>query len=330
MFRLFLALNLLLLTLQACKGGYDSCKQKLIDANAIINETLQLPVPNNKKIIYSKQIPKNIQNLKILKHNPFLSLYLVVDKKGFKYPFVINMNQSLGCAAVDKTSATELKIIKRQVGLNSFAKANEEFSTQKILTNSCCALEGLVTSDGIIEKEYLLRFINTKENIYADVGARVEDINSLVVVKYIDPFMKNNPFKKSDCIISLNGKKVKSSANFMRNILFSKIGSSHKVTIKRDTKILKLQVKTKKRYGGGYISDTFLEQKGLYFSKDLKIIKITKPKKAYELKLGDKLLQVNGMIVENQQDVMESISNFEEFPSLLFERNDFQFFIRVY
>ena len=57
--------------------------------------------------------------------------------------------------------------------------------------------------------------------------------------------------------------------------------------------------------------------------------KIDKPQKAYGLKLGDKLLQVNGVIVENQQDVIENISDFKEFPYLLFERDDFQFFIRV-
>jgi len=328
-FRLFLALNLLLLTLQACKDGYDSCKQKLIDSNAIINETLQLPVENNKKIIFAKNIPKNILNYKILKHDPFLSLYLVEDIKGFKYPFIINMNQALGCAAINKTAATELKITKRQVGLNNFALFSEELQTPMVLTNSCCALEGLVTENGIIEKEYLQRFINSNENTYADFGMRIQELNSLVIVKSIDPFMKNNPFKKGDCIISLDGKKVKSSSAFMRDVLFSKVGLSHKIEVKRGGKILKLDVKTQKRDGGGYISDTFLEHKGFYFSKDLKIIKIDKPQKDYGLKLGDKLLQVNGVIIENQQDVMENISNFKEFASLLFERDNFQFFIRV-
>ncbi len=329
MLRLFLALNLLLLTLQACKDGYDSCKQKLIDSNAIINETLQLPVENNKKIIFAKEMPKNILKYKILKHDPFLSLYLVEDIQGFQYPFVVNMHQSLGCAAINKTSATELKITKRQVGLNSFALFNEKVNTPMVLTNSCCALEGLVTAKGIIEKEYLQRFINSNENTYADLGIRVKELDSLVMVKSIDPFMKNNPFQKGDCIIALDGKKVKSSALFMREVLFAKVGSMHIVTIKREGKILKLNLKTQKRDGGGYISDTFLEQKGFYFSKDLKVITIEQPQKAYGLRLGDKLLQVNGVIVENQQDVMESISDFKEFATLLFERDNFQFFIRV-
>ena len=329
MFRLFLALNLLLLTLHACKGGYNSCKQKLIDAEAIVNETIQLPVQNNKIIIFSKQMPKNLQNYNLIKHDPFLSLYLIEDTKPFKYPFVINMNQALGCAAIDKTSSTELKITTKQIGLNNFAHFSEEFSTPMILTNSCCALEGLVTPEGIIEKEYLQRFINSKESTYADIGVRVEDMDSFVIVKSIDPFMKNNPFKKGDCIISLDGKKVKSSASFMRDVLFAKLGSSHKVTIKRDSKVLKLNVESQKRAGGGYVSDTFLEAKGLWFSKELQIIKIDKPQKAYGLKLGDKLLQVNGVIVNNKQDVMESISDFKEFAFLLFERDNFQFFIRV-
>lgn len=329
MLRLFLALNLLFLTLHACKGGYDSCKEKLIDSNAIINESIELPIPKQQKLIFTKQLSKQQKNYKILKHDPFLSLYLIEDKNPFKYPFMINMNQPLGCAAVDKNSVYEGKVLQRQIGLNKFGVFNETLKGAMVLTNSCCALEGLVTKRGVIEKEYLQRFINSPQNSYADLGIRVKDVNSSVVVKSIDPFMKNNPFKKGDCIISLDAHKVNSSAEFMRDVLFAKVGSSHSVSIKRDAQRIKLNVKTQKRYGGGYLSDTFLEQKGLWFSEELEVIKIEKPQNSYGLKLGDKLLQVNDVIVQNQQDVMESISEFDESIYLLFERDDFQFFIHV-
>ena len=80
--------------------------------------------------------------------------------------------------------------------------------------------------------------------------------------KRVNPFIKANPFKKGDAIVGFNGKKVHNSATFMRKILFSKVGSSHRIKVKRGSKYLNFKVKTKKRYGGGYLSDTFLEQKG--------------------------------------------------------------------
>ena len=91
MLRLFIALNLLLLNLYACKGGFDSCKSKIIDSNAISNQQLYLPVKNNQRLLYSKTKP----NSKIIKHDKFLNLYLVEDPKPFKYPFIINNKFSL-------------------------------------------------------------------------------------------------------------------------------------------------------------------------------------------------------------------------------------------
>ena len=326
MLRAFLALSFVLFNLQAsCQGGYDSCKQKIIDSKSIVNQTLQIPVDKNRRLIFSTSAP----HAKIIKHDPFLSLYLIEDKQCFEYPFTINNNLSLGKASVDKTTAIEGEIVKRQIGLNSFASFSEALHAPALLTNSCCGLEGIVTPRGIIEKEYIQRFLTTKDTAYSDIGIRVKDENNLVIVAAIDPFMKNNPFKKDDCILFLDANKVQDSASLMRDILFAKLGSTHKVKIKRGSKILSLTVKSKKRYSGGYKSDTFLEQYGWLFDKDLNIIKINKNVNNYGLKLGDRLLQVNGKSVKNQQDIIENISDFKDYASLLFERENFQFFVRI-
>ena len=242
MFRLFLALNLLLLNLFACKGGYESCKLKVTDSQAIKYQTLQIPVPKNQRLIYSKYIP----NAKIIKHDPFLSLYLVKDRKRFKHPFKINNHLSLGVASVNKKRAIEGRITKKQIGLNSFATFSEKVYAPSLLLNSCCALEGIVTPHGIIQKEYLERFLKNKSSTYGDIGIRVEDKKGLAVVKRVNPFMKDNPFMKGDCIVGFDGKKIKDSATLMRRILFSKVGSSHKVRVKRGSKFLNIKVKTKK------------------------------------------------------------------------------------
>ena len=91
-----------------------------------------------------------------------------------------------------------------------------------------------------------------------------------MLIKAINPFVKSNPFKVNDCVLEFDGKKVKSSAVLMRKILFSKIGSTHTLKLKRDSKILTFRIKTHKRSGGGYLSDTFLEFLGISFDKNLK------------------------------------------------------------
>lgn len=325
MYRLFVALNLLFLNLYACKGGFEACKLKTIDSNTIVNQTLQIPVKQNQRLIFSTTTPSS----KIIKHDPYLSLYLVEDSDKFKYPFRVNNMLSLGTAAVNSELVIEGKIIKRQIGLNSFAKYSEPLFAPSLLLNSCCALEGVVTPRGIIEKEYIDRFLKIKKVSYSDIGIRVKDHKNLIIVRASNPFMKNNPFKKDDCILAFDGKKVKDSASLMREILFAKIGSTHKVTISRDSKILTLSVKSQNRSGGGYLSDTFLEFLGISFDKNLYIVKIENRAKEYALKLGDRLLQVNTTDIKNEQDILEIIDKSKKSTNLLFQRKQFQFFVKI-
>jgi len=321
-FRIFLTLNLLFLNLYACKGGFEATQLKVKHSNSIKNNQLQVSVLNNHRLVLSKIKP----NSKIIKHDPFLNLYLVEDKKSFKHPFKINMKLSLSTAMVNNTKAIEGKIDKQQVGLNKLASFSSSLLVPSLLANSCSSLEGLVTKKGIIEKEYIKNFLKKKKFSYSDIGVRVEDEKSLIIVKSIDPFMKNNLFKKDDCILELDGKKVKNSAEFMRKILFSTISSKHKIKIKRDSKLINLKVISYPRYGGAAISDTFLEQKAVYFDDNLKVIKILN--KSYGLHIGDKLLKVNGKKVNSQQQIRKYISDFDETASLLFDRNNFQFFVQ--
>lgn len=325
MFRLFLALNLLFLNLYACKGSFESCKLKTIDSKSIVNQTLQIPLKNNQRLVFSTTAP----NAKILKHDPYLSLYIIEDTKNFKYPFRINMNHASGIIGVDNKMVVEGKLLKRQVGLESFATFSEPLSVPSLLLNSCCALEGIVTPLGIIEKEYIDRFLKIKKVSYSDFGIKVKDVDSKVVVSSSNPFKKENPFKKDDIILELDGKKVKNSATLMRNILFSEIGSVHKVKIKRGSEILTLSTKSQNKRGGGYLNDAFLELLGISFDKNLSIIGIDKNAQNFGLKLGDKLLQINTKEIKDEQDIFNIFDDSKKSINLLFERDHFQFFVKV-
>jgi len=325
MLRVFLALNLLLLTLFACKGGYESCKAKTSHLNVIQNQTLSIPLKNNQTLIYST----SPVNYKIIKHDPFLNLYLVKSKIKTQFPFRINTKLSLGIASVDNKLAIEGRIKKHQIGLNTLATFSESVFAPSLILSSCCNLEGIITPVGIIQREYLTNFIHSKNLHYSDIGVRVVNDGKYVIVKRVNPFDKSMKFKKGDCITHLNGKKVKNASRLMMAVLFSKIGTKLKVSVVRDGKKITIDTVTTQRFGGGAISDTFLEQNGLYFSQNLTIISIGEKYRKYGLDIGDRLLQVNGKKVKSISDIRENIDSFKFFASLLFTRNNFQFFVNI-
>jgi len=325
MFRVVSLLTLLFITLSACNLGYYSCKKKIIDSSSIVAKTIQIPVKRHQRVIFSRTTPK----YKIIKYDPFLSLYLVEDKKGFRYPFKINNRTSKNLASLTNNSILEGRIVKRQIGLDSFATFSQCFFVPSVLTDNCCFLEGIATPKGIIEKAYIKRFIKAKDISYGDIGIRVINENKKIIVKACDPFIKDNPFKKNDCIVAFNSHRVKSASSFMQNVLFSKIDSICRIRVKRGNSFITFKVFVHKRYGGGYVSDTFLEQKGIYFSKNLVVVKLEKGFKNYGLKIGDRLIKVNSVYVKSEADLRKYIENFKDFSSLLFEREDFQFFVNL-
>jgi len=325
LFRLLFLIISLLTNLYACKGGYNSCISKVKDSYTIQNNSIAIPLKNQRRLLYRTSKPSG----EVLKSDPFLGLYLIKDKTPFAYPFDFNMRLQLGTAMVTDYCSREGKFVEDQIGLNKLARYSEALLYPSILTSSCCSLEGIVTSRGIIQKEYLYRFLHSKTSLYGDIGIRIKDDHKAVIVDQIDPFMKNNPFLRYDQIIRFDKKKVKNAANLMQQILFSPLGSKHSVELIRLKKKVSFFVQIRKRYGGGLLSDTFLESKGLYFDRRLKLIKITATFKNYGLKLGDKLIQVNGTLVKNQKELREYLQKSKDYSSLLFERDGFQFFVNI-
>ena len=84
------------------------------------------------------------------------------------------------------------------------------------------------------------------------------------------------------------------------------------------------------------VSDTFLERFGIYFDPSLKIVRIVPGSQAQKrgLKKGDRLLMIDGKKCGSRGDVREILSGYAtggELPErFLWERNDFQFFLRPF
>ena len=326
MLRLFLLATLLFFNLQACKNGYFSCVKKANDAKVFRGDALIIPIKNHRCLVYSKQIP----NAKILKTDPFLNLYIIQDKHPFPYPFETNLRVQLGTAAIHGKKFVEGRILTSQVGLNQLARYSAKIQKPAIVTSSCCWLEGLITPEGMIDKYYLHHFIATKDSRYGDIGIRVKQEKNCIKITASNPYLKNNPLKRGDCVVAFDGKRVKSAAVLMRKILFSKVGSKHTIKVKRNGKYYTFKVESGERKGGGEISDTFLELKGIYLNKKLRIVRLNHYFQKYGLKLGDKLIGVNGVLVANQEELREYVQKNKDISVLLFERNNnFQFFVNI-
>jgi len=323
--RLLTLLFLLFFNLYANNDAFAICIQKAKDANIVQESSLSIPVKYNRRLVFTHKKPK----AKILKADPFLSLYLVQDKHPFSYPYDVTMRLQLTTAILNEKRAKEGKMMQHQRGLDFFARYNQKLPLPASISSSCCSLEGIVSSKGVIEKEYLQHFLKTKKALYGDIGIRVHDEKGSVVVDASDPFMKLNPFQVNDYIMMFDHKKVKNSAFLMRKILFSPIGSKHRIKVKRGGKFFTYSVICKRRYGGGFLSDTFLEQKGIYFDEGLHVSKLENEFENYGLKVGDKLIGVNGIMVKNQNELRQYIQNYKDYSSLLFERNNFEFFVNI-
>ena len=322
-FRLALLFSFLFSTLYGCR--YDSCQQKIFDSSSQKKDSLHIAIRKGVDLVYSKKtLTKNV-----LKYDPFLSLYLIKRPHNFPYPFQIILNRNLPVAVVNSYTTLPGKIVQKQVGLNHFAKFSKDIKAPALVTTTCCSLEGIMVEGGIIQKEYLYRFITTTNVEYGDVGIRVKETTDGVIVESSNPYAKNNPFLLGDKILKMDGKKVRDASTFMQKILFAKLGSKHSFSVLRGTKKLTFSTKIFQRYGGGRLSDTFLEQNGLYFNDKLILIKLNKSKKTYGLEVGDKLVQINKKNVKTQEDLRGAISAIREFSSLLISRNGFEFFVNI-
>ena len=309
----------------SCSGVYTSCVDKVRDAHVIRGKTLFIPVSKTTRLVYSFTQPKE----KILKYDPFLSLYLVEDADSFQYPFIMTMPKKLKTSLVTQKKACSGKIIHHQVGLNHFGVYSASFKQPALITNACCVLEALSTPFGLIEKPYLQHFLNTKKVVYGDIGIRVEQKGKAVVVIARDPYLKNNPFQKGDKIISFDTLRFPSASLLMQKILFSPLGSYHRIGIQRGAKKHIFHVSITKRYGGGMLSDTFLEREGALFDNSLHLLKVSAKLQKFGLEVGDKLLAVNGHSVKTEAQLRSYLVDFHNYSQLLIERNKFQFFVNI-
>lgn len=335
MIRLLISLLIFLQFLNAANFTYPDftqCYNKNIKSFVYFGDIRAVAISNHLAVAYSKTTPK----VPFIKFDPFLNLYLFESKKPLtpvrlKSTHLLKLGEWI--AGMDDTSLYAGNFAKSGDLLDTLYIHNAQMSENSIISCLCCEVYGLGIEDGLfIGSEYIQRFLKEKDIYYGDIGVRFEKNGKNFIVKEIDPFFVKQRLHVGDVILKINGKAITSLKQLNQIILFSKPQSILNVEFLREKSSMVISVQVESRNGGGNLSDSFLEKKGIFFDKQMKIKALSKEGfgEISGLKIGDKLIQVNQKKITNEQELKSYLSKNKDISAqLLFDRNDFQFFVKI-
>ncbi len=282
---------------------------------------------NKNRLILAPSRPQR----SVKKYDSFLGLALIDDRSGFRYPYTFHSKSDKNIASIHAKGFIKGALEQEQCGLDTLGVFSTPLKTPSLLSDSCCSLVGMGTSRGVIDSYYIKHFLqyNSNELQYGDAGIRLERRKNGLHVSEVDPFFPDQKFQINDQIIAFDGKKVTNLCSLRRSILFAKIASLHSFTIKRQGRLLHVRLKIQKRLGGGLMSDTFLERFGLHFDSKLCIASLTSKAAKMQLHVNDCLIQVNFHDVQSAKEIQKNLQKGDIDNALLFERQNFQFFIHI-
>ena len=309
------------------KSDFKACFNRYNKSLVKFRGSYAIAVDSDKLLFFSRKYQKGY-----IKRDPFLGLYLFHLKKRVNfvkfYPFNLAKNE---VGIIGKDRFAKAKITKLSNSLDSFAKVNKNIKPNRLVTCVCCRAFGLsIGGKNFIDSDFILRFLDKKRVVYADMGVKFAQKGSTIFVKEVNPFFKNLRLKAGDKIVYIDGKKYKNVTNLSKYILFSKVGKVIKVTYKRGKHIYKHSLKLRRKLSGGLIRQTYLRYIGLIMGYDLKIDYVVKNSLAFKLglKKGDKLLKINDKFIYSYNDIQKVLSKIKKREIyLLFSRDDFQFFV---
>ena len=188
----------------------------------------------------------------------------------------------------------------------------------------------------------LQRFIDGKSASFQDLGVRVVDGNESVIVDFVDPTFKDAKLKVGDKITLLNGKKVSNVTEFGDALKTFKDLTKVSAQIQRDNawieenilapKPVVKKAEPKKVPLPESKKESYLQAKGFKFDNDLRLKEITRGSLAEQsgLKAGDRLIQIDQVPVERVSEADSYLAKARNREvSLLFDRDDFQFFVTL-
>jgi len=322
---------------------FSQCYEKNRHSIVSFGTTRAIAISEKQAVAYSKEKP----SVPYVRFDYYSNLYLFDSPKPL-VPVKLKSTSELklGEWLVSMTDNSLIAVNASKIG-NS---ANELFEfggvgeVSTLVGGLCCEMYGLGIGDKFfIGSEALKLFIDGKTASFQELGVRIVDGNESVIVDFVDSNMKEAKLKMGDVITRLNGKSVKNVAEFADALRGLKDLSKVSAQLQRNNawmeenllapKPLPKKEEAKKKMPTPQVKKvSYLQSKGFTFDTNLRIKEITRGSFAEQsgLKVGDRLMQVEQQPVERLTEADAYLSKTRNRDvSLLFERDDFQFFVTL-
>jgi hypothetical protein len=310
------------------------CRQKIEKELFLINDYQTWIIDSNHSFAFiPNQINLNIKSkdINISKRDPILGLSLFESKIKFtnnKEPIKIRIPRKPHRFVMTKNMYTLGYISKPQIGLN-FGEFSEILDDNLRIINGCCATNGItIGNNKFIDIDFISHFINSSNSELSDLGIFFIDKNSSIFIKYSNPFFENNKFLEGDEVLYVNNHRPEKLEKLLKNILFSKVGSVFQFEVLRNKELLEFNMTTAELKSGGLLSDSFMENLGIWFDEGLFVANIHK-KSAFaknDLKPNYKIININDIEVKSEEDIKKYFSsqkkNMPEVFQFLFRHKD--------
>lgn len=297
-------------------------------------------------VIYDKKNPLDKKDY--IKFDPYLGLYLVKPGFTLRGAFMLDeldSKQDMWVMTLEEsiTNMGHIKSFGSELG--QFDELSFNTGRAGMLVCDCASMVGIsLGDDKFIPNRYLKHFMRYDDVYYGDIGVKFIENNGTIKVLSANPFGSGNELRNSDEILSINGKKPSTLREVNEMILFADKGSLLKFEIKRGEQILNYNIKMSNITAKNIVDENktteikklppkpkFLSEFGVNVNKDMVITSVKANSKASKLglKVGDIIMQIDGVAVSSAIDVDNIMKNKNSQAYYLISRDDFQFFVRV-
>jgi len=257
--------------------------------------------------------PNLIKDTNFTKREPLLGLYLIKNRGGLvqKEKMLFRDIRNSFRFAIDDENYISGKLVKPQIGLE-FAEFSEYIEDNLMIISGCCVTAGLsIGGKKFIDANYIKHFIETDNAHLSDIGARFIEIDKRIFVKSVNPFFTDNPFLENDEILYIDNEPIQSIDKFLQNILFSPQNRVIDFEILRGNQLVEISVETSILKGGGFLSDTFLENIGVWLDESLFVTNVHKESAFAKkgLRNSYRLLSINGENLKNEDEIRKFLSS---------------------
>lgn len=315
------------------KDDFTACYKRNSEAYISVDNNSAIAITSDRAVMFGGRKKPN----KYIKYDPFMDLYVIKSSKELSF---VPQNEERALkkgawlASVDKNAKIDIgKLESLGRGLEEFDKLSTFAPKGSIITGVCCDMYGLGKGNkSFIGNRYLEHIVAYDYVYYGDVGARFKLSNSAIEVVEIDPFSATKLHIK-DKITHLNKEPINSIRVLNETILFAPKNSLISMQVLRNGKNITIKLPIRSLPIVPKATRTYMESLGMSFDMNLQLKNVAKSSvaKLQGLEPGDKLLQVGQTSVKTPKSLRVLLSSLERGVThhMLFERNGFQFFIKL-